>query len=268
MAKATTNAPLVTELASAGTATITLNRPKVGNAFDGETVRRLTREVAGLDRDPTVRVIVLGAEGPSFCAGVDPAWLKRVAEFDRVENLEDAEGLALLLKTVSRTTKPTVAMVQGAAESTGVGLIAACDIVVASKRASFRLPDARSGLIAAPSAPYVVAAIGERAARRYMLTGEAFSADEARHRGLVHEVVAANRLKAATDTLVRELLQGGPRALAEIKNLVSYVADASTSDEKTLSDTAGHLARVRASQEGRDGLKAHLARRKPPWIRR
>lgn len=268
MAKATTNAPLVTELASDGTATITLNRPKVDNALDGETVRRLTREIAGIDRDPTVRVIVLAAVGPCFCAGVDPEWLKRVAAFDRVENLEDAEGLALLLKTLNRTTKPTVAVVQGPAEGTGVGVVAACDLVVAAKKATFRLPDARLGLIAAPSAPYVVAAIGERTARRYMLTGEAFSAEQARAMGLVHEVVAANRLKATTDALIGELLQGGPRALAEIKNLVAYVADATTSDEKTLSDTAGHLARVRASQEGRDGLGARLARRKAPWIRR
>lgn len=268
MAKATTNAPLVTELASDGAATITLNRPQAHNALDSELVRRLTREIAGLDRDPTVRVLVLAAEGDSFSAGQDPAWLERIAEFDRVENLEDAEALTLLLKTLHRVTKPTLAVVQGAAESTGVGLIAACDIAVAAETATFRLPDARLGLIPAPSGPYIVAAIGERRARRYMLTGEPFSAAVAQDLGLVHEVVPADRLKNTVDAITGELLKGGPRALTEIKNLVSYVASATTSDEKTLSDTAGHLARVRASQEGRDGIAATLASRNPPWDKR
>ncbi len=267
MPRPKTKAPLMTNLAG-GVATVTLNRPQVHNAFDDDLIKRLTNEFAGLDRDPTVRAIVLNAEGKSFCAGADLNWMRRMADYDRMENLEDAMGVATLMKTVARCTKPTVASVQGAAYGGGVGLVAACDIAIAVKSAKFCLSEARLGLIPATIGPYVVAAMGERQARRYMMTTEVFNADEARRVGLVHEVVAARDLKKSVKDMVAQLLLSGPQALTEVKNLVLYASGATTDDEKTLSDTAGHLARVRSGAEGKEGVTAFLQKRKPEWVKK
>ena len=267
MPRPQTKAPLMTKL-KAGVATVTLNRPQVHNAFDDDLIKRLTGEFAGLDRDPTVRAIVLNAEGKSFCAGADLNWMRRMAEFDRMENLEDAMGVATLMKTIARCTKPTVAAVHGAAYGGGVGLVAACDIAVAARAAKFSLSEARLGLIPATIGPYVVAAMGERHARRYMMTTEVFDSAEARRIGLVHEVVVARDLNKTVNHIVTQLLQSGPRALTEVKNLVSYASGSTTDDEKTLSDTAGHLARVRSGHEGKEGVAAFLEKRKPAWVKK
>ncbi len=267
MAQPRSKAPLITKMAG-GVATVTLNRPHVHNAFDDDLIKRLTLEFAGLDRDPTVRAIVLSAEGKSFCAGADLNWMRRMADYDRMENLDDAMGVATLMKTIARCTKPTVAAVQGAAYGGGVGLVAACDIAIAAKAAPFCLSEARLGLIPATIGPYVVAAMGERQARRYMMSTEVFTADEARRVGLVHEVVAPRDLKNTVKDMVAQLMLSGPRALAEVKNLVLYASGATTDDEKTLSDTAGHLARVRSGPEGKEGVSAFLEKRKPAWVKK
>lgn len=264
---AKTTAPLITEISGRGVATITMRRAEVHNAFDDELIDRLRRELQGLENDPTVRVVVLAAEGKSFSAGADLNWMKRMAEYDRAENLEDAKNLGKLMAVLFRMRQPTVALVQGPAYGGGVGLVACCDIAIASENAHFCLSEVRLGLIPAVIGPYVIEAIGERQATRYMLTAEKFSAERARELGLVHEVVPADQLMDKRNEIVDALLKGGPNALSEVKNLVSYITNSATQDEKVVRDTAGHIARVRATDEGQEGLAAFLEKRKPKWVK-
>jgi len=264
---ARTTAPLITEISGRGVATITMCRADVHNAFDDELIDRLRRELQGLENDPTVRVVVLAAEGKSFSAGADLNWMKRMAEYDRAENLEDAKNLGKLMAVLFRMRQPTVAMVQGPAYGGGVGLVACCDVAIASEDAHFCLSEVRLGLIPAVIGPYVIEAMGERQATRYMLTAEKFSAERARELGLVHEVVPADRLADKRNEIVDALLRGGPRALSEVKNLVSYITNSATQDEKVVRDTAGHIARVRATEEGQEGVAAFLEKRKPKWVK-
>jgi len=266
MAKKTT-APLITEISGRGVATITLRRPDIHNAFDDELIERLRRELQGLNNDPKVRVVVLAADGKSFSAGADLNWMKRMAEYERAENLEDAKNLGKLMATLYRMRQPTVAIVQGPAYGGGVGLVAACNIAIASDAAHFCLSEVRLGLIPAVIGPYVIEAMGERQATRYMLTAEKFSAKEAMRLGLVHDVVPADVLQDRRNEIVADLLKGGPKALSEVKNLVSYITKSATQDEKVVRDTAGHIARVRATDEGQEGVAAFLEKRKAKWVR-
>ncbi|MEQ8321305.1 MAG: enoyl-CoA hydratase/isomerase family protein [Rhodospirillales bacterium] len=267
MAKNITTAPLITEISGRGVATITLRRPEIHNAFDDVLIERLRRELHGLNNDPKVRVVVLAAEGKSFSAGADLNWMKRMAEYERAENLEDAKNLGKLMATLYRMRQPTVAIVQGPAYGGGVGLVAACDIAIASDAAHFCLSEVRLGLIPAVIGPYVIHAVGERHATRYMLTAEKFSAAEAMRIGLVHDVVPADVLLDRRNEVVDDLLKGGPKALSEVKNLVSYITTSATQDEKVVRDTAGHIARVRASDEGQEGVQAFLEKRKAAWVK-
>lgn len=267
MAKNITTAPLITEISGRGVATITLRRPEIHNAFDDVLIERLRRELQGLNNDPKVRVVVLAAEGKSFSAGADLNWMKRMAEYERAENLEDAKNLGKLMATLYRMRQPTVAIVQGPAYGGGVGLVAACDIAIASDAAHFCLSEVRLGLIPAVIGPYVIHAVGERHATRYMLTAEKFSAAEAMRIGLVHDVVPADVLLDRRNEVVDDLLKGGPKALSEVKNLVSYITTSATQDEKVVRDTAGHIARVRASDEGQEGVQAFLEKRKAAWVK-
>lgn len=258
---------MITEISGRGVATITMRKPEIHNAFDDVLIDRLRRELQGLNNDPAVRVVILAAEGKSFSAGGDLNWMKRMAEYDRAANLEDAKNLGKMMAQLYRMRQPTIALVQGNAYGGGVGLVAACDIAIASKEAYFCLSEVRIGLIPAVIGPYVVHAIGERQATRYMMTAERFSADEAYRIGLVHEVVEADQLQARRDEIVDNLLKGGPKALSEVKNLISYITRSATQDEKVVRDTAGHIARMRASEEGQEGLSAFLEKRKAKWIR-
>lgn len=266
MAKKTT-APLITEISGRGVATITMRRPDIHNAFDDELIERLRRELQGLENDPVVRVVVIEAEGESFSAGADLNWMKRMAEQDRVANLEDAKNLGKLMATLHRMRQPTVAVVQGPAYGGGVGLVAACDIAIASEEAKFCLSEVRLGLIPAVIGPYVVNAIGERQATRYMMTAERFSAHEAQRIGLIHDVVPKDVLLDRRNEVVSDLLKGGPKALSEVKNLISYITKSATQDEKVVRDTAGHIARVRSTDEGQEGIAAFLEKRKAKWVR-
>jgi len=258
---------LITEISGRGVATITMRKPEIHNAFDDVLIERLRRELQGLNNDPAVRIVILAAEGKSFSAGGDLNWMKRMAEYDRAANLEDAKNLGKMMAQLYRMRQPTIALVQGNAYGGGVGLVAACDIAIAAKEACFCLSEVRIGLIPAVIGPYVVHAIGERQSTRYMMTAERFSADEAYRIGLVHEVVEADQLAARRDEIVDNLLKGGPKALSEVKNLISYITRSATQDEKVVRDTAGHIARMRASEEGQEGLSAFLEKRKAKWIR-
>ena len=262
-----TENPLIVDVAAEGRATVTLNRPDVHNAFDDKLIALLIRELDALDRNPTVGVVVLAAAGKSFCAGADLKWMRRMAEYSEAENQADAEALAALMKTLNRLSKPTVAEVQGAAYGGGVGLICCCDIAIASKAAQFSISEVKLGLIPSVISPYVVAVIGERQARRYALGAETFDAIEAKRIGLVHEVTAAEDLQAAVDAMVEALLANGPAAMAETKDQIAGVANRPV-DDRLIAAAAARIARIRVSDEGREGVAAFLEKRKPGWARK
>ncbi|GIX29397.1 MAG: methylglutaconyl-CoA hydratase [Burkholderiales bacterium] len=250
-----------------GVATLRLNRPEVHNAFDDALIAQLGDALHHLEQDQAVRVVVLAAEGPSFCAGADLQWMRRVAGYTEAQNVEDALKLARVLRRLDALPRPTVARVQGSAFGGGVGLIACCDLAVAARGAQFALSEVRLGLIPATVAPYVVAALGPRQARRYFTTGERFDAETARRLGLVHEVADTPALDQAVEGLVAALLQGAPGAQGAAKRLVADVAGRGL-DEALLLETARRIAAARASAEGREGMAAFLEKRAPRWITR
>ena len=247
-----------------GVATVWLNRPEVHNAFDEHAIRELTTTLATLDGDASVRAVVLAGHGKSFCAGGDLDWMRRMAGYGREENLRDAAALAEMLRTLATLSKPTLARVHGAALAGGTGLVAACDIAIAAPEASFGTTEVRLGLIPATISPYVVRAIGARAAQRYFLTGERFDADEALRLGLVHEVVAADKLDTRVGELLDALLAAGPQALASAKRLVAEVAGRPI-DAALIVRTTELIADARGSDEAREGIAAFFEKRKPGW---
>lgn len=258
--------PLLVSCAADGVATLTLNRPDVRNALDRPTVDAM-RDALERCRDDATRVVVVRGVGRSFCAGADLAWMQRMAGVSEQENFEDARGLAALLDALDRFPKPTLAAVHGPTYGGGVGLVACCDIAIASRTAVFSLSEVKLGLIPGIISPFVVAAIGGRAARRYFQSGERFGAPEALRMGLVHELAADPDLDRAVETCVAALLEGGPRAQAEAKQLIATVRNA-PADAALLDETARRIARVRASEEAREGLAAFFAKRRPRWTQR
>ena len=247
-----------------GVVWLTLDRPEIHNAFDDRLIVQLTAELARLGEDDGVRVVVLTGAGRSFSAGADLNWMRRTATYGEAENLADARALAKLMQTLNELAKPTVARVNGAALGGGTGLVACCDIVIASDRATFGTTEVRLGLIPAVIGPYVLAAVGARHARRLMLTGERIGAAEAARLGLVHEVVAAEHLDAAVERVVAELLKGGPAAIAAAKRLVGDLAGRPV-DPDLIDDTAQRIAALRATPEAREGVGAFLEKRAPGW---
>ncbi len=258
------NEPLRLET-GAGVARLTLNRPEIHNAFDDDLIQRLTETLRKVEADPEVRMVVLASSGKSFSAGADLNWMRRMAGYSSEENRADADRLAEMLRTLNRLAKPTVALVQGAAFGGGVGLVACCDIVVAARQARFALTEVRLGILPAVISPYVVAAIGERAARRYLLTAERFDTEEAHRLGLVHAVVDADQLEDTGAAILGELAKAGPQALGETKDLIFRVSRGPV-DAEMIADTAERITRIRASDEGRDGLGAFLDKRPPAWL--
>jgi methylglutaconyl-CoA hydratase len=248
-------------------AIVTLNRPEVRNAFDDVLISSLTGVLADLDRDDSVRVVVLAGAGKAFCAGADLNWMKRMAGYGYEDNLKDAEALAAMLKTLDRMSKPTVARVHGPAYAGGVGLVAACDIAIGSPAAEFCLTEVKLGLSPATISPYVVRAMGERLARRYFLTGEVIGADEACRLRLLSGVSPVDELDGAIEALLGHLLAGGRVAHAKIKDLVRTVASGAV-DDAMIADTARRIAEIRVSPEGREGIASFLEKRKPAWMRK
>jgi methylglutaconyl-CoA hydratase len=261
------NNHILTDIREDGVATVTLNRADVHNAFNDAVIADMTDALHRLGDDDKVRAVVLRAEGKSFSAGADLGWMQRMAGYGHAENLADAGALAELMRVLNFLPKPTVARVQGAAIGGGVGLVACCDIAIASDSAAFSLSEVRLGLIPAVISPYVVAAIGERAARRYFLTAERFDAAEALRIGLVHQVVPAGELDAAVDAILTRLSEGGPAAQRAAKDLIFAVAHRPV-EAGLIHDTAERIATIRASSEGREGLAGFLEKRKPAWMAR
>lgn len=250
-----------------GIATIRMNRPDVHNAFDDVLIAALAEELCRLDRLPEARVIVLAANGKSFSAGADLNWMRRMANYSQEENLRDAMALAGLMRTLDGVKKPTVARVQGAAFGGGVGLVACCDIAIASTQATFSLSEVRLGLIPSVISPYVIAAIGEREARRYFLTAERFDAVEARRIGLVHDVVDSGALDETVAKIAGQLLKGGPQALAAAKKLIADVSRRPM-DDALSAETARRIAAIRIGSEAQEGLAAFFEKRSPAWTKR
>ena len=257
---------IVTEV-DLGVGIITLNRPERHNAFDDALIAELSEAIERMSIDPAVRVLVISSTGKSFCAGADLNWMKRAAGYSSEENLRDARALAGMLRRLAQCPKPTIARVQGPAYGGGVGLVACCDIAVGTLDVQFSLTEVKLGLIPAVISPHVIAAIGERYARRYMLTAERFSTAEAYRIGLLHEMVVDEAgLDEALGEIIDALLKNSPGALAECKQLISAVAWKPLSDE-VVEDTAQRITRLRASEEGREGMTAFLEKRKPNWVK-
>lgn len=258
---------VLSEIDARGAATVTLDRPDKHNAFDAPMIGALTDALKALDHDRGVRVVVLTGAGNTFCAGADISAMRAIAQASERDNVQDAMRLGELLATLNALSKPTIARVNGNAFGGGVGLVACCDIAIAHIDARFALTEVRFGIVPAMISPYVVAAIGARQARRYLLTAESISAEAAQRIGLVHEFASSEALDASVNRVIESLLKGGPEAQREAKELVREVRNHGTPDEHARHSTAQRLARLRASEEGQEGLSAFLEKRAARWIR-
>lgn len=248
-----------------GVETVTLNRPDVRNAFNDEVIAELTAVLMEIGKRDEVRCVVLAGNGPAFCAGADLNWMKRISTYTREENIEDASGLARMLEVLWRLPQPTIARVHGDAYAGGVGLVAACDMAVAAESANFCLSEVKLGLIPATISPYVIRAMGARAAHRYFLTAERFTAAEALRIGFVHEVAKAEELDAKVAGIAQALVQAGPQAVKACKKLLHEVAGHDITAGLVRRTVEG-IADIRASDEGKEGIQSFLGKRKPDWL--
>ncbi|MDD5324083.1 MAG: enoyl-CoA hydratase/isomerase family protein [Polaromonas sp.] len=249
----------------AGVATLVLSRPEVRNAFNDEVIAEFTRAFGELGARQDVRCIVLAAEGQAFCAGADLNWMRRMADYTHAENLADAARLAEMLRVIYECPKPTIARIQGDVYAGGVGLVAVCDVAVSVDTASFCLSEVRLGLIPATISPYVIRAMGARAAQRYFLTAERFDAQEAQRIGFIHSVVVADALDTRVDEIAKALVNAGPAAVKACKQLLQDVAGREISSA-LIARTVQGIADIRASEEGREGVQSFLQKRKPSWL--
>jgi methylglutaconyl-CoA hydratase len=247
-------------------ARITLNRPEVRNAFNDEVIGQLKAAFEDVGARADVRAIVLAAEGQAFCAGADLNWMRRMADYSREENLADAGELAAMLQAIYTCPKPTIARVQGDVYAGGMGLVAACDVAVSIATVQYCLSEVRLGLIPATISPYVIRAMGPRAAHRYFLTAERFDAAEAHRIGFVHELAdSVEALDARVEALARHFVNASPHAVRVCKKLVQDVAEREI-DAALIAATVEGIADIRAGAEGREGVQSFLQKRQPSWI--
>jgi methylglutaconyl-CoA hydratase len=241
-----------------------LNRPEVRNAFNDALITEISSAFAAVESSPETRVVVVTSRGPAFCAGADLNWMRSMANFSHADNHADALKVARMFAAVHACSRPVIARVQGDAFGGGVGLAAACDIVVAAEGATFALSEVKLGIVAATISPHLVRAMGARQAARYMLTGEKFTALQARTLGLVHEVTLMDGLDREVERLAHHLLAASPAALAATKRLLADVVE-TPMDDVLLAATAKCIADARVSPEGREGIAAFLEKRAPSW---
>ena len=245
--------------------TIALNRPEVRNAFNDEVIQELTHAFHALGQRTDVRAVVLAAVGPAFCAGADLNWMRRMADYTRAENVADAGALAAMLHAIYTCPQPTIARIQGDVYAGGVGLVAVCDMAVSIDSATYCLSEVKLGLIPATIGPYVMRAMGARAAHRYFLTAEKFDAAEAHRLGFVHAVVPVALLDAKVDELVQSVVSAGPAAVQACKGLLHEVAEQEI-NAALIARTVDAIADIRTSPEGREGVQSFLQKRKPHWL--
>jgi methylglutaconyl-CoA hydratase len=256
--------PVLTRVDASGVATITFNRPGVHNAIDEAVIAGFGAGLQQVAADPHARVIVIAGAGESFCAGADLNWMKRSAAYSEQQNYREAADFAQLLERLHAMPKPTIARVHGPAYGGGVGIVAACDIAIGARGAAFAVTEVRLGLIPARISPYAIAAIGERNARRYMLTAERIDATVAAAIGLLHEVCDPAELDERVRQTAASLLRGGPASIAACKMLIDRVAHMPI-DGEVREYTARAIASIRAGAEGKEGVGAFLEKRKPSW---
>ncbi|MCH9691093.1 MAG: enoyl-CoA hydratase/isomerase family protein [Gammaproteobacteria bacterium] len=255
---------LLLNIDTRGVMTITMNRPRVHNAFDDRQTQRLLAALQKAANDDGVRVVILASVGKSFSAGGDLAYMQRMAVNSYEENLQDAGKLAVLMKTLNYLPKPTIARVQGATFGGGVGLVSCCDIAIGSERAQFALSEVKIGLAPATIAPYVVRTIGEKAARRYFCSAEIIHAQKALQLGLLSEVVSEDGLEASIEAATQRLLSNGPQAVQKAKQIIFDVAPGRVDDEM-IAHSVKFIADLRNSDEAYEGFDAFLEKRAPDW---
>ena len=253
-----------TEL-SQGIALIWLNRPDMRNALNDTMIAELNDAIGCAIDDDDVRAIVLAGRGKAFCAGADLGWMRKGGQMESEAAKKDTGGLATVLRMIYESPKPVVARVHGPAYAGGMGLVAACDIAIASTDAKFCLSEVKLGLIPAMISPYVIKALGEPRARRYFLTAEVMDAAEAYRIGFVHDIAPPDELDGEVNMILGHLVQGGPLALAHTKQLIRDVSGRVIDDALT-AETAARIAAVRASEEGQEGLASFFEKRKPRWV--
>jgi methylglutaconyl-CoA hydratase len=241
-----------------------LNRPEQRNALSDELQDALARQLKALEADSVVRVLVLAGRGRAFCAGGDLSRMEQAAKQKKSKSRAGSAGFAALLYRMHSYPKPLIARVHGPAFAGGMGLAAACDLVVAAEEAEFCLPEVRIGLVPAMISPYIVRAIGEQQTRRYALTGERLGAREAHRVGFVHECVPAAELDARVEKFVQQLAQAGPQALARSKALLAKVGKAPIS-ARLGAQTMKVFKQARDGDEAREGIRSFLEKRKPRW---
>ena len=245
-------------------ACLTLNRPNCRNAMDDNTLKEVADAFEHIGRCPEVRAVVIRGEGEDFCAGADIGWMRRAGKLKGARGREDAGLLARMCKAVDESPVPVIARVQGAVYGGGVGLVSACDIVVAAQKARMCFSECRLGILPAVVSCFVIPKIGLAAARRYYLTAEVFGVQEARDMGLVHVAAPEGELDARVDELASHILRNGPKALREAKALLRKLPNKSL--EQRVKLTIDTLLRVRSSPEGQEGLSAFLEKRPPSWV--
>jgi methylglutaconyl-CoA hydratase len=248
-----------------GVVTLTLNRPEVHNAFNAELIKELSETFDRLADEDRTRVLILTGEGTSFSAGADLNWMRAMAEGSEADNRADARALAAMLRKLDQLPCPTLARVNGAAFGGGVGLIACCDMAVATTDAKFGLTEVRLGLAPATIAPFVINKIGPGAARRFMLTGERFDASAALTIGLLDALVDGENLDTEVERWSDRLLAGGQTAQGHIKALIRLVEGHEGAPDELDRKTSELIAALRVSREGQEGLSAFLEKRKPGW---
>lgn len=241
-----------------------LNRPEVHNAFNDVMISELIDTLVSLDKDPSVRIIILRGKGKSFCAGADLNWMKKTASYSQEENLADAFKLDELMFTLNSMSKPTIAVVHGSVFGGGVGLTACCDIAIAHEKTQFALSEVRIGLIPAVISPYVISAMGARICRRLFLTGERFSSLQAHHYGLIHEIADSEKhMNEMIEEICADLLKGGSYSQREAKSLIHNLSCADSMT--TRCKLASKISEIRQSPQAKEGLTAFFEKRAPNW---
>lgn len=264
MSKTSASARVLIQRDDFGNVTVTLNRPEVHNAFDPEMVAALTGVLEDISADDSIRAVVIAGAGKSFCAGADIGHMRQSAKFTRAQNQKNAAESARMFHLLYTLNKPTVAAVHGAVRGGGCGIVAACDIAIAARTATFRLSEVKIGIIPSMISPYVIAAMGERQSRRYMLSGEEFDCAEAWRIGLVHDLVEEAELGTRVGEMLGQLYTSGPKAMHAVKQMIPASAHSLIGPD-IVARTAAGIAEIRATPEAQEGLSAFLEKRKPSW---